>query len=308
MSPSQGYEEYCSYDEYKDFKKNLESFNPEANDGYKEDCFSILNGTIKGDQNILGYFRKLKQYLEKYNNNNSCKTSNCCRYINYWLNDKARNLDKLNKTHFHFFKKYAECEGNEKTFKCTSDIYLQSDEEYTPMNELYELYDAYYIYSGIDKKPQVICTYANDFAKKHNKIVYKCNHQENNNMCYEIETVRKLFETNMMETRKICQDNLENLLPIPDAYATEKINASEFLRSISPIPVVPSIIGISLILLFLYKFTPFGSLLLSKLNKNRIISNNLDEQTQEFLYNSEEENSNYRKRSYNISYKSIDIS
>ncbi|SBT55644.1 PIR Superfamily Protein [Plasmodium ovale wallikeri] len=308
MSPPQGYEEYCSYDEYKDFKKNLESFNPEAKDGYREACFNILDETIKGDQNTLGYFRKLKQYLEKYNNNNSCKNSNCCRYINYWLNDKARNLDNLNKTHFHFFKKYAECEDDKRTFKCTSDIYLLSDEEFNPMNELYELYDSYYVYNPFKDKITVSCTYANEFTTKHNNLVYKCNYQENNNVCYEIERVRLLFEKDMEDTRKICGGKLERLLPIPDAYAKEKIKSSEFLRSISPVPVFPSIIVTSLILLFLYKFTPIGPLLLGKMNNDKIMSNNLDEQTQEFLYNSEEENSNYRKRSYNISYKSLDYS
>ncbi|SBS92132.1 PIR Superfamily Protein, partial [Plasmodium ovale curtisi] len=298
---------YCSYEEYKDFKNNLESFRPVAKDGYKESCFNILNDTFKGDQNILDYFSKLKQYLKKYNNNNSCKTSNCCRYINYWLNDKARNLDKLNKTHFHFFKEYAECEDDNKTFKCTSDIYLLSDEEFNPMNELYELYDAYYVYNPFKDKVIVSCTYANEFTRKHNNLVYKCNYKENNNVCYEIERVRKLFQEDMVETRKVCQNNLENLLPIPDAYATEKIKVSEFLRSISPMPVIPSIIVTSLILLFLYKFTPIGSLLLGKMNKSKIMSNNIDEQTQELLYITQE-NSNYRKRSYNISYKSIDNS
>lgn len=44
------------------------------------------------------------------------------------------------------------------------------------------------------------------------------------------------------------------------------------------------------------------------MNQNKIISNNLDEQNHEFLYNSEEGNSNYRKRPYNIAYKCTDYS
>lgn len=164
-----------------------------------------------------------------------------------------RNLDKLNPDNFHLFKKYAECEGREKKFKCTSAIYLLPEEEFKSINELYELYDAYYIYRTIQSKSDVICNYANSFTHKHNNLVYKCNYKENNNMCNEIKSVRELFETNIVETRNVCGKNLIKLLTIPDAYAAEKIKASEFLRSISPMPVLPSIIVISVILLFLYK-------------------------------------------------------
>ncbi|SBS95190.1 PIR Superfamily Protein [Plasmodium ovale curtisi] len=307
MSNSQEYE-YCPYDKYKDFKKKLEDFSTNTDNGYNENCSNTLNDTIIRNPNTLGYFKKLIQYLDNYNSNDNRETSNSCRYINYWLNDKVRNLYELNTKDFHFFQEYAACDKHKKTFKCTSGIYLLPEHEFKCINELYELYDAHYIYSGIEKKTPMICTYANKFTKKHNNLVYKCNYQENNNICYEIERVRELFEKDMEETRKICGGKLERLLPIPDAYATEKINVSEFLRSISPMPVFPSIIVTSLILLFLYKFTPIGSLLLGKMNKSKIMFNNLDEQTQELLYNTQEENSNYRKRSYNISYKSIDYS
>ncbi|SBS95733.1 PIR Superfamily Protein [Plasmodium ovale curtisi] len=307
MSSSHGYE-YCPHNEYNEFKNILESFNTIANDGYNQACFDIFNETIRGNQKLLGYFKQLKQYLEKYKNNTSCKTSNCCRYINYWLNDKVRNLYDLNRNDFHLFQKYAKCEEHKETFKCTSDIYLLSEEEFQSVNELYELYDAYYAYISVKNNSNVSCDYANKFTNKHNNLVYKCNYKENNNMCNEIKTVTELFETNLVETSKVCGRKLTKLLTIPDAYATEKIKVSEFLRSISPMPVFPSIIGISLTLLFLYKFTPIGSLLLGKINKNKIISSNLQDQTQEFLYNSEEENSNYKKRRYNISYKSVDYS
>ncbi|SBS93198.1 PIR Superfamily Protein [Plasmodium ovale curtisi] len=307
MSTSQEYE-YCPYDKYKDFKKKLEDFNTNTNNGYNEACSNTLNGSIISNQKTLRYFKKLIQYLDYYNTNDTCETSNSCRYINYWLNDKVRNLYELNTTDFHFFPKYASCDKHKKKFKCTSCIYLLPEDEFKSINEIYELYDAYYIYRTIQSKSDVICNYANSFIDKHNNLVFKCNYKENKNMCHELGEVRKSFENDMLETLKICKGNLLRFLSIPDAYAAEKIKASEVSRSISPMPVLPSIIGISLILLFLYKFTPIGSLLLGEMNQNKIISNNLDEQNHEFLYNSEEGNSNYRKRPYNIAYKCTDYS
>ncbi|SBS92873.1 PIR Superfamily Protein [Plasmodium ovale curtisi] len=304
MSPSQGYE-YCPYAEYECFKKNLNGFSTNITGDHSTVCHNTLNETIKGDQRILGYFKQLKMYLQKYNNSGTSKSSNSCRYINYWLNDKMRNLDELNPDNFYLFKKYAECEEHGQKFKCTSGIYLLPEEEYKSINELYELYDAYYTYSSFKSNSYVSCDYANTFTHKHNNLVYKCNYKENNNMCNELKIVRELFEKNIVETRNVCGRKLIKLLTIPDAYASEKIKASEFLSSISPMPVLPSIIVISVILLFLYKFTPIGSLFLRQINRKNIISNNLDEQTQEFLYNSNKENSNYEKRSYNIAYKSI---
>ncbi|SBT74466.1 Plasmodium vivax Vir protein, putative [Plasmodium ovale] len=274
MSPSQEYE-YCPYAEYESFKKALNGFSTHTTGDHSTLCHNTLNETITGDQRILGYFKQLKLYLEKYNNTGTSETSNSCRYINYWLNDKMRNLDKLNSGNFHLFKKYAECEEHGQKF------------------------------NSFKSNPNVSCNYANTFTQKHNNLVYKCNYKDNNNICNELKSVRELFETNVVETRNVCGRKLIKLLTIPDAYAAEKIKASEFLRSISPIPVLPSIIVISVILLFLYKFTPIGSLLLRQINRKNMISNNLDEQTQEFLYNSKKEYSNYEKPSYNIAYKSI---
>ncbi|SBT84927.1 PIR protein [Plasmodium ovale] len=306
MYLSHRYENYLSHKDYNDYKEKLNTFRPYSNAVTDHSCFSVVNTGTKEYTAISEHFIKLQQYLHHYRTNiNDCKSNKCCTYINYWLNDQLRNNNNsLNISHFNFYTKYMKCYGPKSKNFCESHIYLMQ-EEFKIKKELYDLYDAYDNYSPFkDKDSSHI--YAKLFIKKHNDIVYKCKYKENYDMCSELQGVRKSFENDKVETLKVFHGDLPELLQIPDSYASEKVKASELSHHTFPISFLPGIIVIVILLLFSYKFTPFGSLIRTLINSNNNILNNLEEKMQEFLNNSDEENPVYEKPQYNIAYNTVD--
>ncbi|SBS80887.1 PIR Superfamily Protein [Plasmodium ovale curtisi] len=309
MSLSHKYENYLSHKEYNDYKNKLTNFRTHYNSVTDNSCFSVVNEGIKEYSDISKHFKKLQQYLDHYRTNtNGCKSNKCCIYINYWLNDQLRNKNNsLNISHFDFYKKYMACYQRKNSNICESYIYLMQ-EGFKFKKELYDLYDAYYDYSPFKNKQDLSHIYANVFIKKHNDIVNKCKYKENYDMCSELQGVRESFEKDKVETLKVFHGDLLELLQIPDPYPSEKVKASELSHHTFPIQFLPGIIGIVILLLFSYKFTPFGSLIRTLMNSNNNILNNLEEKTQKFLNNSKRGNINYEKRQYNIAYNTVDSS
>ncbi|SBT02003.1 PIR Superfamily Protein, partial [Plasmodium ovale curtisi] len=195
--------------------------------------------------------------------------------------------------------------GTKDTNFCESHMYLMQ-EEFKIKKELYDLYDAYGNYSPLKKDKDSSHIYAKLFIKKHNDIVYKCKYKENYDMCSQLQVFRESFENDKVVTLKVFHGDLPELLQIPDSYSSEKVKSSELSHHTFPISFLPGIIVIVILLLFSYKFTPFGSLIRSLINSNNNILNNLEEKMQEFLNNSKEENPVYEKRQYNIAYNTVD--
>ncbi|SBT02095.1 PIR Superfamily Protein [Plasmodium ovale curtisi] len=307
MYLSHRYENYLSHKDYNDYKKKLTNFRWSSKAVSDQSCFNVGNEGITEHSDISEHFKKLQQYLDYYRNKmNECKSNKCCIYINYWLNDQLRsNNNSLNISHFDFYTKYMACYGSKNNKFCESYIYPMQ-EEFNFKKELYDLYDAYDNYSPLKKIKDSSHVYAEIFIKKHNEIVNKCNYKENNDMCYELQVVRESFEKDKVETLEVFHGDLPELLQIPDPYASEKVKASELSHHTFPIQFLPGIIGIVILLLFSYKFTPFGSLIRTLINSNNNILNNLEEKTQEFLNNSKRGNIIYEKRQYNIAYNTVD--
>ncbi|SBT74244.1 Plasmodium vivax Vir protein, putative [Plasmodium ovale] len=308
MPISQGKENYCSYTEYN---KHNDLINASIIPSSFEDvqvCANFEQHSIKKNDNILNHFKNLKKYLVYYKDGDACNSSKCCSYFNYWLNYYIRNnSNNFGISNFGIYQKFLECDNETKTIDiCTPYINLLQEERYEHIKELYDLYEAYNSYKPHKNSPHMSCKFADFFVEKHNKIISKCHDKENIYMCNEIKNVRQLFKQERSTSTQSCDDYPRVLLPIPNLDSVE--NEQTHLSSHVSIQVFSAVIGIIILCLSLYKFTPLGSLFRNFLNRNKSILNSLEEQNEIQLYNSKGEDVISGDQSYKISYNSEDYS
>ncbi|SBT54950.1 PIR Superfamily Protein [Plasmodium ovale wallikeri] len=60
--------------------------------------------------------------------------------------------------------------------------------------ELYDLYVAYYWYKASKDNSDTSCNLSQVFIEKYNSILDKGKYKDNNNMCFELLMVIKIFE------------------------------------------------------------------------------------------------------------------
>ncbi|SCA81789.1 Plasmodium vivax Vir protein, putative [Plasmodium vivax] len=94
-------------------------------------------------------FNELYQYLGGDGIFYSQDPTECCKYINYWLNTSVRELlpDLYDNESFKIFRYivdfYNKNKNQSKNKRCTSDIYYIEPDEFRKMDILYNLYNYY---------------------------------------------------------------------------------------------------------------------------------------------------------------------
>ncbi|KMZ82449.1 hypothetical protein PVIIG_06152 [Plasmodium vivax India VII] len=142
--------EYLHYNLYKDLKnKFAKSQNPNFIPEYWDDS---INYVTARSNNKLSYpepiFLDLIRYFSHYHAFNDHKTSECCSYINFWLNKKIREShDHVSSLKFSIFnkfaQKYSELKYNNDKQSCEHYLNYLDPDIYKKMTLLYDLYRMY---------------------------------------------------------------------------------------------------------------------------------------------------------------------
>ncbi|SBT55435.1 PIR Superfamily Protein [Plasmodium ovale wallikeri] len=118
-----------------------------------------------------------------------------------------------------------------------------------------------------------------------------------------ILSIKKIEKKDLEDEAKILQWFISNFSFDSIILQLEKENNP--LSNITPI-LVGTLVGVLLILFFLYKFSPFGSWLHRKITKSEKTTYNFDEENNQYLFenNSELEMDNKENRKFHLSYNS----
>ncbi|SCA60838.1 Plasmodium vivax Vir protein, putative [Plasmodium vivax] len=171
--------EYFNYHDYSNLKTDMNPPYPFPND-YSSD--------IKDTAEKLSINRsyKLKDFIDtliKYNfylyrghafirNDND----NCCRYINYWINDQFRNTDfNVNEHNFKYLKEYVEklvnFNNNNKPHHCYRFTEYINSDMFLKLQKLYHLYDKYYgALENLKNKPK-FCSDFHNLTRLYNDFI-----------------------------------------------------------------------------------------------------------------------------------------
>ncbi|SBT84327.1 PIR protein [Plasmodium ovale] len=216
------------YDTFEEYKYN-EAILEQINNSLKgKDLSDIYNGSVNEDteygRRVIENSITLKNYLLHFDTIESCNNKNCCGYLNYWLNQKARSYNNASYSTLTIYNTYMQ-DDNELKQKnlCSSKIKYMNFDKYKKMDEIYKIYKSYKyykIYKSHNSNVQLACLRANSCATEYNKILSSHTKIDDTKLCKVLEDFKKEFELNALLPKGQCKPEI----PILYSYQDKCIN------------------------------------------------------------------------------------
>ncbi|SBT55172.1 PIR Superfamily Protein [Plasmodium ovale wallikeri] len=227
-------------------------------------------------------------------------------YLNYWLNVLSRKSTSSNSVTLNEFQsQMSSIEGIFTTVTFDRKLFDIKDEDYNNMILLSDIDDHHsQIYQNTSKMGEEIkpcLQYFQEYINTYKKGIIQCPH-DNTSFCRALNHFKKKYEEKFFGqygTAEGCSD--KELLKLP-TYKNVSIE--------DKITVVGTILGPTLGTLlasvFLYRLTPFGKWIHSKLETKKGAHNNLYEINDELLLDNSDSSYMYsRENPYRLSFESI---
>ncbi|SBS91090.1 PIR Superfamily Protein [Plasmodium ovale curtisi] len=279
-----------------------ESTNPEI----KSVCDSIFSNQQNSNFNsicktLLSYFQLCKVTGSLSN------PDGYCGYANYWLNGKVRKEkgESDSDTPMLFNVLNDSLTWDTDRSKCKNYIYNIGDDVYKKMNILFTYYSNYnnfLMYKNTN--PDFSCTHARKCAKIYEENIVNCSIFEDE-FCKKLKAFRGILMKHLVSLR-MCADE-QNIILSVDKKMTESTSKNQREESSQATTISVSsfgtMMGVSLLSLFLYKVTPLGSWLSPRIGNLKKTLNIVDNEENESLFHySESTLSNSTNEDYNIAY------
>ncbi|SBT52459.1 PIR Superfamily Protein [Plasmodium ovale wallikeri] len=263
-----------------------------------------------------------------------------CICLKYWLYDKIENSGPKGLHFDDFFEKWQKDIKN-KIKDSSSNPCIFNKLTWGENNKITGIYALKLLFLNnikeFNEKQNVDCKYLNYFGKNFNEYVNsidKCSKKESeDNYCKEFNKFHNIYKEDCgyfktsSEAREYeykvgdtinCSLKIESPKePLHLSYwnKMQRIHLSDHpfdsLNS-SIIPTSSAIgttVGLSAFLLYLYKYTSFGSLFRTRIQKDNTMFDNIDEGTHSFtMPTSELESTHYENGNYKITYYSLNNS
>ncbi|SBT55971.1 PIR Superfamily Protein [Plasmodium ovale wallikeri] len=346
MSESKEDERYDSFDEYnynknliRDVQGNLEGsdFNTFPND--------VLSGIEENRQNVMRDCLRLKKYLISLNSKKTCLNNNCCVYINHWLNTIVRNSYKSNSNIFDIYNNYMNHESNSDVKILCSKLNYMTEDIYEKSKELHSIYEYYSnlkeygksfcnyakkcaeTYNVITRNSKKLKNIEYYNALKGFKDVFEKDKLISEKQCGE--DIPNLYLPEYHYTSAQKELTITDLHPEEHADFSPGIGSFDektgvikgeqevqkneqtphlptSLGSLIPVPLFSALVGIPVLLLTLYRFTPIGSWFLHRMRRGKYSLDNIDDETDNSgLPISEFQQEHFEKKDYNLSFYSL---
>ncbi|SBS93901.1 PIR Superfamily Protein [Plasmodium ovale curtisi] len=209
-------EEDDRYDTFEDYKSNeyiLNNFYIHINEGDIDKFSGTVNTEIEHRFSIIKDCITLKKYLTYFSNIESCNKKNCCRYVNYWLNDRVHKNYKSNESIFTIYNNYMKNDSDiNKNNQCASKIkYINRGD----FEKIKELYDTYYLFNQFVSNKSYgtsMCFLARNCATSFNKILINYQRAEDIKFCKVLEDFKKKFENDVWISQNKCVNVSPNSL------------------------------------------------------------------------------------------------
>ncbi|CAI7718351.1 Plasmodium vivax Vir protein, putative [Plasmodium vivax] len=282
---------------FSEYKKEIEKYKDVIEedmwvgicDDRKEDYSSYINNV---NDNICLPTMRYLNYSNTLDEDNTIESR--CKYLFYWL----------------YYEYFQGNEDTQKTYMLHNAFLDISRDKNKAIEEKYKKKinedvlkkfkapdDMYGNLNKIEEKSSVlqdtdICRCAIACANEYMNYKNICSTHNDDNFCDVIENIRERYNT-LIKNVNNCEDAKETLPSFK--------NADPILSIL--IHVVTALV-ILFVLLILYKFTAFGSMIRSKLRRKNKIEHSIYENTNHFLPSPKKYNMNSDNRQYHITYSS----
>ncbi|SBT84301.1 PIR protein, partial [Plasmodium ovale] len=302
----------------------------ETDPSYKKLCKfngDVFSGKEKEYETICAKFKYLN-FLLFGNGMKQTSLLKChSAYMNFWLNYKLKSISNSNVCAKDFYEKL---KNQNPQFDSENKIEITniSDDNLTPMTEIYNLYSSYneinkIIIALIGDFTQC-SSYSKECVKKYDDAIKKCPEDNVSNFCNALKDFKRKYEQ-LKEDNSVDDCEIELLKELPSdetsllnsavpgsgpADAVVPSDTSGDQRSTAGFGVVTgtisTILGILPISLIMYKTTPFGSWISNRYFKKKNIHQIIeDEENYELLHTSGSNEINSEYAGYKLSYNSL---
>ncbi|SCA60113.1 Plasmodium vivax Vir protein, putative [Plasmodium vivax] len=292
--------------EAKSAESNAESHNAED----KCNSFMISSGRYFTDKERAKII--CKQFIKLYDSLTDCKINSntnykkCSDFLNYWVNFKLRKIMKgEDNCVSHVYDLLESQFTADEDFNINIDnkyIYNINEDDLHKMNILYSLYEKYTDISAMlenttSRDKELLLSLSNASCKVYHEANYMCNDDNNNSkFCQELNKFESKYNELDGKVREQASELSDYFIRLSECPNTKIISTA----------VTGTIVGLIPLLGVLYKFTPMGQVLRSKMGiLNNNISNTDEDTTNISLMEQENEPIKFQQGTYNIKYQSL---
>ncbi|VUZ99817.1 PIR protein [Plasmodium vivax] len=255
---------------------------------------------------FVSIYNKLKGESMNYRNESNYKTD--FAFLNYWVNWKINTYFYQNNSVSYFYNHIDSQNLLETTYDVSDDLIYDIDkEELNKMIKLYNLYEKYSKLKSIidditNLNKESLLTLSSACCPAYIETNYMCNdgidddNSNNSQFCIELRKFRTKHEGLYKKVHTEKNELSDNFIRLSECRDTKIITNA----------LIGSMVGIIPLFGVLYKFTPMGQVLRSKIGiLNNDISNNDEEMTKMSLMEQENEQLKFQQGRYNIKYQSV---
>ncbi|KMZ82432.1 hypothetical protein PVIIG_06134 [Plasmodium vivax India VII] len=221
------------YLDYKCYNRLYKYFNDDYIFRNNEEKLEIISPKIdikpyhRKEQRQI--FNKLYQYMGGDSVFGWENQTECCKYVNYWLNDKVeKNIIALyDEKSFKIFQDIVQLynKNNPGKTKCISDIKFIDTEYLRRMGALYSLYDKYYsLISNTIRYPYKPCDLI-DQASGIFKDTINEHGDNDNNLLTRLKEFKPLMDS--IVPNYTCTSNYRKHFIIPEKFSENKVTKPE---------------------------------------------------------------------------------
>ncbi|KMZ76827.1 hypothetical protein PVIIG_06296 [Plasmodium vivax India VII] len=168
---------YFNYHVYSNIKTDMNpSYSiPNDDSSYISDTAKKLS--TNHPYKLKGFIKlliKYKFFLNRHHAFSRNDNDNCCRYINYWINDQVRYGDyNVNEYNFKYLKEYVENLADDNTpHRCYRFIEYINYDLFLKLQKLYQLYDKYYdALENLKNKRTSFCSDFDNLVRLYNDFI-----------------------------------------------------------------------------------------------------------------------------------------
>ncbi|SBT84408.1 PIR protein [Plasmodium ovale] len=256
------------------------------------DTFSCKNINISSDllskicATGIKFLNHLKEKYDTYRDDG-------CKYLYYWLYVDVLNRNTPIENTLILYKDLNKKFNDDNDGLKTLDNYINKMNENTS-DKIVKLIDIYKKFDEFEKEFQIAertvkCT--SECIDLFTKYIEECVNGYDYEFCKELKNFRERYN---VFVQKVLYCEEQYLLPSVEIFDTVSMILIPFFL----------IIVASLILPILYKFTPFGSWIHSRICKKKDILDNINEEESHLSHTYDSEINKSKNRNYNIVYNS----
>ncbi|SCA60875.1 VIR protein [Plasmodium vivax] len=267
---------------------------PHINEWCNSNAESFAKYGVNGKKIIceisIKYLERIKQSQDNH------YISNGCKYLYYKIYDKKNDDPEYSDITFKFYNNLLEKYASKETRTFKDSIEKINNDIFCKLENLEKLYDYFDKYKNSKDCNRGSCGCAEKCVELYNTYLSECYINYYSEFCAELHKFAEKFNEYLREKIE-CNEKVK-ALPLFNKYSSG---------------VVITITSVALIVIFfslfiLFKFTPFGRHIKSRIRKKKNMGDNVNIKGIPKKHTFESDIIKLEKRLYNISYKNEDYS